>query len=86
MTTDSVLNAYHGLFDTLLQRMEEEALFDQAVVMTEALYAAASDQWNTATDPSSQGGGAAQHGLLLRGGLAAGRRQRSGPDVVAGGG
>lgn len=52
VTTDSVLNAYHGLFDTLLQRMEEEALFRQAEVMTEALYAAASDQWNTAADPA----------------------------------
>ena len=52
VTTDSVLNAYHGLFDTLLQRMEEKALFQQAQVMTEALYAAASDQWNTATDPA----------------------------------
>jgi len=52
VTTDSLLNAYHGLFDTLLQRMEEAALFDQAVAMTEALYAAASDQWNIATDPS----------------------------------
>ncbi|NLO28772.1 MAG: DUF3160 domain-containing protein [Actinobacteria bacterium] len=51
VTTDSVLNAYHGLFDTLLQRMEETALYDQAVTMTEALYNAASDQWNTATDP-----------------------------------
>ncbi|MFH0915612.1 MAG: DUF3160 domain-containing protein [bacterium] len=50
VTTDSVLNAYHGLFDTLLQRMEEEALFRQAEVMTEALYAAASDQWSTGTD------------------------------------
>ena len=52
VTTDSVLNAYHGLFDTLLQRMEEDALFKQAVTMTEALYAASSDQWNTATDPT----------------------------------
>jgi hypothetical protein len=51
ITTDSVLNAYHGLFDTLLQRLEEESLFAQAVVMTEALYEAASEQWNTATDP-----------------------------------
>lgn len=51
VTTDSFLNAYHGLFDTLLQRMEEAALYDQAIAMTEALYAAASDQWNTATDP-----------------------------------
>ncbi len=50
VTTDSLLNAYHGLFDTLLQRMEEAALFDQCVVMTEALYAGAADQWNTATD------------------------------------
>jgi Protein of unknown function (DUF3160) len=50
VTTDSVLNAYHGLFDTLLQRMEEAALFDQVVAMTEALYAAASDQWDAATD------------------------------------
>ncbi len=51
ITTDSFLNTYHGLFDTLLQRMEEAALYDQAVAMTEALYASASDQWNTATDP-----------------------------------
>src|SRR3990172_4887933 len=51
VTTDSVLNAYHGLFDTLLQRMEEQALFEQAVLMTDALYAAASDQWNAASDP-----------------------------------
>ncbi|MCE5253572.1 MAG: DUF3160 domain-containing protein [Actinomycetia bacterium] len=52
VTTDSVLNAYHGLFDTLLQRLEEAALYDQALTMTQALYAAASDQWNTATDPA----------------------------------
>ena len=52
VTTDSMLNAYHGLFDTLLQRMEESALYDQAVKMTDALYASASDQWNTATDPA----------------------------------
>jgi hypothetical protein len=32
--------------------MEKAALFDQAVAMTQALYAAASDQWNTATDPT----------------------------------
>ena len=52
VTTDSLLNAYHGLFDTLLQRMEEVSLFDQAETMTEALYAAASDQWNAATEPA----------------------------------
>jgi hypothetical protein len=52
VTTDSVLNAYHGLFDTLLQRMEEASLYDQAIRMTEALSAAAFDQWNTATDPT----------------------------------
>ncbi|OFW61935.1 MAG: hypothetical protein A2133_06950 [Actinobacteria bacterium RBG_16_64_13] len=52
VTTDSLLNAYHGLFDTLLQRMEEAALYNQAIVMTDALYASASDQWNTATDPT----------------------------------
>jgi hypothetical protein len=51
VTTDSMLNAYHGLFDTLLQRMEEAALFDQALTMTQALYAASSEQWNLATDP-----------------------------------
>jgi hypothetical protein len=50
VTTDSLLNAYHQLFNTLLQRAEEAALYDQAIAMTEALYAAASDQWNTATD------------------------------------
>jgi hypothetical protein len=52
VTTDSLLNAYHGLFDTLLQRMEEAALYDQAIAMTEALYATASDQWNAATNPT----------------------------------
>ena len=67
VTTDSVLNTYHGLFDTLLQRMEERALFDQAVSMTEALYAAASDQWNTATDADCQGGCPPQYGLFRRG-------------------
>ncbi len=50
VTTDSLLNAYHGLFDTLMQRMEEVSLFDQCEAMTEALYAAASDQWNAASD------------------------------------
>ena len=51
VTTDSVLNAYHGLFDTLLQRMEEAALYEQALTMTEALYSAAFEQWAAATDP-----------------------------------
>ena len=32
--------------------MEEAALYDQAMAMTDALYASASDQWNTATDPT----------------------------------
>jgi hypothetical protein len=50
VTTDSLLNAYHGLFDTLLQRMEEAALYDQAVAMTEALLAAATAQYSAATD------------------------------------
>jgi hypothetical protein len=50
VTTDSLLNSYHGLFDTLLQRMEEGALYDQAVVMTQSLYNHAYDQWNAATD------------------------------------
>jgi hypothetical protein len=52
ITTDSMLNAYHNLFDTLLQRMEEAALFDQLVTMTQDLYGSASDQWSTATDPT----------------------------------
>lgn len=51
ITTDSVLNTYHGLFDTLLQRMEEKALYGQAIAMTEALYGAAAEQWNAATVP-----------------------------------
>jgi hypothetical protein len=54
ITTDSVLNAYHGLFDTLLQRTEEEALFDHAVAMTQDLYSHAYDQWAIATDPTIQ--------------------------------
>ena len=52
ITTDSMLNAYHGLFDTLLQRAEEAALFDQAVAMTDALYSSAYDQWSEATAPA----------------------------------
>ena len=52
ITTDSLLNAYHGLFDTLLQRMEEAALFDQAAAMTESLYSHTYDQWTAATDPT----------------------------------
>ncbi len=51
ITTDSLLNAYHGLFDTLLQRAEEGALFDQVVQMSKELYTAAADQWAVATDP-----------------------------------
>jgi hypothetical protein len=51
ITTDSLLNAYHNLFDTLLQRMEEAALFDQVVQMTQDLYASAVAQWNAATQP-----------------------------------
>ncbi len=52
VTADSVLNAYHGLFDTLLQRLEEAALYSQALDMSQILYNAASEQWNTATDPT----------------------------------
>jgi len=52
VTTDSILNTYHGLFDTLLQRMEEKALFEQVRAMTEALYGAAYSQSGTATDPT----------------------------------
>jgi len=51
VTTDSVLNAYHGLFDTLLQRMEEKALYEHAIVLSEGLYAAAFEQWKAAVDP-----------------------------------
>jgi hypothetical protein len=50
ITTDSMLNAYHSLFNMLLQRMEESVLFDQAVLMTKTLYSSAYDQWSTATD------------------------------------
>ena len=52
VTTDSLLNAYHGLFDTLLQRLEEAGLYDQAVAMSQALLDTALEQWNTATDPT----------------------------------
>jgi hypothetical protein len=52
ITTDSLLNSYHGLFDTLLQRMEEAALFDQAVTMTKTLYSSAYDQWAAKSDPT----------------------------------
>jgi hypothetical protein len=55
ITTDSVLNAYHSLFNTLLQRMEEAALFDQLVRMTQELYTAAYDQWSASTDPTVKG-------------------------------
>jgi hypothetical protein len=50
ITTDSLLNSYHSLFNTLLQRMEEAALFDQVVLMTKELYTAAYDQWTSASD------------------------------------
>lgn len=82
ITTDSVLNAYHGLFDTLLQRMEEAALYDQCATMTEALYTSASSQWNTASDPAIKEDARlnmaffAVAGSLLSGGSTA-------PDVVA---
>ncbi len=52
ITTDSMLNAYHNMFNTILQRVEEAALFDQAVMMTKELYAATYDQWTTASDPT----------------------------------
>ncbi len=52
ITTDSLLNAYHGLFDTLLQLAEDGALFEQVSLMTQELYAAAYDQWSVATDPT----------------------------------
>ena len=52
ITTDSLLNAYHTLFDALLQRVEEAALFDQLVKMTQALYASSYAQWGAATDPT----------------------------------
>jgi hypothetical protein len=51
ITADSILNAFHGVFDSLLQRMEEGALFGQLELMSETLYNAASEQWGEATDP-----------------------------------
>jgi len=50
ITTDSLLNAYHGLFDTIMQRVEEAALYDQAIVMTQELYDRARSQWMNASD------------------------------------
>jgi hypothetical protein len=50
ITTDSMLNAYHGLFNTLLQQMETGALFDQVHSMTQQLYSRAYDQWSAATN------------------------------------
>ncbi len=50
ITTDSMLSAYHGLFDALLQQMEQTSFFDQISLMTQELYAAAYDQWAVATD------------------------------------
>jgi len=52
VTTDAVLNAYHTIFDTTLQYLEETTFLTRAVDMSEALQAAASDQVNTATDPA----------------------------------
>lgn len=52
VTTDAVLNAYHTIFDTTLQYLEETSFLPRAVAMSEALQAAASDQVNTATDPA----------------------------------
>ncbi len=52
ITTDSMLNAYHGMFDTLMQRAEESALYDQALVMTQELYESSRAQWLAANDPT----------------------------------
>ena len=51
ITTDSLLNAYHSIFDTIMQRIEETTLFDQVVTMTRELYDSAYDQWTAAGDP-----------------------------------
>lgn len=52
VTTDSMLNAYHGLFDTLLQRMEEGALYQKAIEMTQLLWVDAINQYSAAGDPA----------------------------------
>lgn len=52
VTTDAVLNAYHTIFDTTLQYLEETTFLKRAVSMSEALQSASSDQVNTATDPA----------------------------------
>ena len=50
VTTDSLLNAYHGLFDALLQRMEQTSFFGQVDKMSQELYSSMYDAWGTATD------------------------------------
>ena len=52
VTTDSMLNAYHGLFDTLLQRMEEGALYQKAIEMTQLLWVDAINQYSAVGDPA----------------------------------
>jgi len=82
VTTDSVLNAYHTIFDTLLQHLEEVAFTDQAIAMSEALQAAASNQVNEATDPKAQEAALATEAYfavgnsLLKGGMTAPDRVR----------
>jgi len=52
VTTDAVLNAYHTIFDTTLQYLEETTFLKRVISMSEALQGASSDQVNTATDPA----------------------------------
>lgn len=46
VTTDSVLNSFHVIFDLMLQQLEETAFYERAEGMSEALQAAASGQVN----------------------------------------
>jgi hypothetical protein len=54
VTTDSMLNAFHNVFDMLIQQLEESSLMEHAVAMSEGLYNASSAQWNEATTPAAK--------------------------------
>jgi hypothetical protein len=54
VTTDAMLNTFHGIFDMMLQRLEEAQLMDKAIAMSQALYDTSSGQWNEATAPAAK--------------------------------
>ncbi|MCL5735125.1 MAG: DUF3160 domain-containing protein [Actinobacteria bacterium] len=54
VTTDTILNAYHTIFDTTLTQLEETAFIDKALAMSRALRVSASAQADAAKDDKVQ--------------------------------